>query len=226
MDRIQIGCVEHPQDSRMTTKMTTLRQRQHEATAEAMLDAAERAMVRRGYEQATMQQIAAETGCAPGTFYLYFKNKQVLLDAIVRRHMKAMLQAARPAMEPAKSPLEKVRRAMSEALRYWQPRGEVMRLVFQAWPMRHRAIQDRLLEMGWNEHEEFRREIKGHLQDAQKQGLVRRDVSADILMEFLDAVSFNLAETFSLSPRPKAVEEKIRVLWGLLTGGLLHQEQS
>jgi AcrR family transcriptional regulator len=210
----------------MATKMTSLRRRQHAATAEAMLDAAERAMVRSGYEQATMQQIAAETGCSPGTFYLYFKNKQVLLDAIVRRHMTAMLQAARQAMAPAKDPLEKVRQTLSAALRYWQPREAVMRLVFTAWPMRHQAIQDRFIEMGWKEYAEFRQETQGYIQDAQKQGLVRRDLPADTLMEFLDTVSFGLVEAFSFSPRPKTVEEKIRVLWGLLAGGLVHQEKA
>jgi hypothetical protein len=102
----------------------------------------------------------------------------------------------------------------------------VMRLVFTAWPMRHRAIQDRFIEMGWKEFQEFRHETRGHLQDAQKQGLVRRDISTDILMDFLDTVGFGLAETFSFAPRPKAVEEKIRVLWGLLTGGLVHQERA
>ncbi len=210
----------------MSTRTPSLRQRKHEAIAEAMLDAAERAMVRRGYEQATMQQIAAETGCAAGTFYLYFRNKQVLLDAIVVRHVKAMLARSRRAMEAAAGPLEKVRQSVLAALNYWQGRREVLRLVFSAWPMRHRAMQDKLVAMGWKEHLEFRGEVAALLREAQRRGLARRDLPPEILMDFIDAVSFSLVEMFSLSPARRATEDQFGVLWGLLTGGLLHQEQS
>ena len=211
----------------MTRKKTTaLRKARHAATTEAMLDAAERAMIRHGYEHATMQQIARQTGCAAGTFYLYFKNKQVLFEAILLRHVQAMLQAGREAMAEAKDPLEKVRRSVAAMLGYWQGRDPSLRLVFTAWPMRHRAMQDRLTEMGWKEHVEFRRVLLGHLREAQKRRLVRADLPADLLMDFIDAVCFGFVESFSFSPRRLPAQEQMRILWGLIAGGLTHRGQS
>jgi AcrR family transcriptional regulator len=209
----------------MKKKESKLRQRQHEATTEAMLDAAERAMVRYGYERATMQQIAAQTGCAAGTFYLYFKNKQVLFEAILVRHAQAMLQASRAEMAKVSNPLEKIRQSLAGTLGYWQGRGASLRLVFAAWPMRHRAMQDRLSEIGWKDHLKFHRTLQGHLREAQKQGLVRRDLPPGTLMDFIDAVGFGLVETFSSLASPPSVEEQMRILWGLLQGGLTHQER-
>ena len=42
-------------------------QEEKRAAFTRMLDAAERCMIEHGYEQSTMQQIAAEAGCATGT---------------------------------------------------------------------------------------------------------------------------------------------------------------
>ena len=208
----------------MTKKASPFRRRQHAATAEAMLDAAERAMIRHGYERATMQQIARETGCAAGTFYLYFKNKQVLLEALVVRHVQRMHAAAREAMARATDPLEKVRRAAVSILQYWQGRRPFLRLVLTVWPIRPRAMQERLVQIGLKDDMEFRRTIQGHLRAAQKQGLVRRDLPVETLMDFLDAVGFSLVEAFSFSPRRQTTEDQAQVFWGLVAGGIVHQE--
>ena len=205
-------------------KMTSLRQRQHEATAEAMLDAAERALLRHGFDKATMQQIAGETGCVPGTFYLYFKNKQVLFEALVVRHMRQMHAAAREAMERASNPLEKIRQAATAAMQYWQIRRPFLQLVLTVWPVRHRAMQERLSQMGWKDHLEFQRTVQGHLRAAQKLGLVRRDLPVEILTEFLDSVGFSLVEAFTLAPGRQTAEEQAKIFWGLVAGGIVHQE--
>jgi len=47
-----------------------------------ILDAAAAVFGEKGYERATMKEIAARAGIAPGTIYLYFKNKRDLLLAI------------------------------------------------------------------------------------------------------------------------------------------------
>ncbi|MCX7682001.1 MAG: TetR/AcrR family transcriptional regulator [Anaerolineae bacterium] len=47
-----------------------------------ILEAAAAVLGEKGYERATMKEIAAHAGIAPGTIYLYFKNKRELLLAI------------------------------------------------------------------------------------------------------------------------------------------------
>ena len=208
-----------------TTKSSgTLRQRLHAATAEAMLDSAERAMIRHGYEKATMQQIAAETGCAAGTFYLYFKNKRVLLEAIVARHMKAMFDQSRRAMGTSADPLEKLRLALVSTFRYAREHAVVFQFVFTAMPLRHRALHDRLGRIGREDHDSFERLILDLLAEGQGQGVIRRDLPAKTLHEFMDAVAFSFIEQFAFSPRRQSVQDSARVLWGLITGGLAHRE--
>jgi AcrR family transcriptional regulator len=205
-------------------KHKTLRQRQHEATAEAMLDAAEQALLLHGYDKATMQQIASQTGCAAGTFYLYFKNKQVLFEAMVMRHVKSMHGAAYAAMEAVRSPLDKIRQASVSILEYWQAHHPFLRLMLTVWPVRHRAMKEHFSSLGWDGHVKFRRVMQSHLREAQRQGLIRKDLSAATLMDFLDSVGFSLVEAFTFSPGRLDARKQARILWGLVAGGIVHQE--
>jgi AcrR family transcriptional regulator len=55
------------------------------ALREAILDATERLLARKGFQQMTMDDIAAESGVARRTIYLHFKGKeQVALESIDR----------------------------------------------------------------------------------------------------------------------------------------------
>jgi hypothetical protein len=41
----------------------------------------------------------------------------------------------------------------------------------------------------------------------------------------MDAVSFSFIEQFSFCPRRQSVKASTQVLWGLITGGLLHGQE-
>jgi len=51
---------------------------------EKILKAAERLFAEKGYENASIRDIAGVAGVADGTIYNYFENKDALLDALVR----------------------------------------------------------------------------------------------------------------------------------------------
>ncbi len=53
---------------------------------------AEELFVERGVEKASVNEIVKRAGIAKGTFYLYFKNKDELVDAIIGRYTKAFLE--------------------------------------------------------------------------------------------------------------------------------------
>jgi len=74
-----------------------LRDRLREATAEAILGAAETVFGQAGLHAARMEAIAAEAGVAVGTLYNHFKDRERLLDALVdarRAELLGRLDAA------------------------------------------------------------------------------------------------------------------------------------
>lgn len=65
----------------------------HADVRTALMDAALRAFARKGYEGATVRDIAAEAGVAPGLLYHYFESKEAVLQALFERSGGLVLHA-------------------------------------------------------------------------------------------------------------------------------------
>ncbi len=79
----------------MTQRTSSRREREREARRQAILDAAEAVIRRRGFAETTMDEVAAEAELSKGALYLYFANKDALCAALVER----TLQRVRPKLE-------------------------------------------------------------------------------------------------------------------------------
>ena len=63
-----------------------------------ILDAAVKVFAREGFFKARVSRIAEEAGLAPGTVYLYFKNKEDLLISIFEARMEEIVSSFRAAI--------------------------------------------------------------------------------------------------------------------------------
>ena len=208
----------------MAGKPTQLREKQHLATTEAMLDGAQRAMILHGFEKVTMQQIAEATGCAPGTLYLYFKNKQELFEAITARHLKSVYESWLAQTAAIENPLEKVRMLLVGMFRESSENPDLFRMFLTAMPTRHRDVRQQLDRMAGGLHSRLEEMLTSYLRQAQEQGLVRRDVPAETLHEFMDAVAFNTMERALFCEPRQDPQEQLPMVWSLVRGGMVHQE--
>lgn len=76
-----------------------------------ILDAAERLLVTKGYEQMAIRDLVDELQIAKGTVYHYFDSKQALLEALIERMVDQIEQRALSiARDPKLSALEKLLR--------------------------------------------------------------------------------------------------------------------
>ena len=66
--------------------------RRKEARPEEIIDAALELFVERGYAATRLDDVAARAGVSKGTLYLYFKNKEELIKAVVRHNVVPVLQ--------------------------------------------------------------------------------------------------------------------------------------
>jgi TetR/AcrR family transcriptional regulator, cholesterol catabolism regulator len=80
------------------------------------VDHAARVFARQGYDQTTMQELAASMGLAVGALYHYFGAKEQLLRAICDELMEPLLEQARDLTAQSERPAEELLR---DVVRLW-----------------------------------------------------------------------------------------------------------
>jgi AcrR family transcriptional regulator len=75
------------------------RQARSQATVKAILDAAARVLVERGYAATTTNLVAERAGVSVGSLYQYFPNKDALIAALHDRHAREMNSVIDRALE-------------------------------------------------------------------------------------------------------------------------------
>ncbi|HEX4758848.1 MAG TPA: TetR family transcriptional regulator [Terracidiphilus sp.] len=92
-----------------------------EATRARILDVALDLFRRRGFEPATMREIAAEADVSVGSAYYYFESKEDLVMAYYERAMETMTPRMEAALAGAATFEERVSAVMAVKFDYFQP---------------------------------------------------------------------------------------------------------
>lgn len=198
-----------------------LRQRLKEAAALAMLDAAEETLIARGFENSTMQDVAARAGCAVGTLYLYFKNKEEFFKAILQRRLAEIHGELTADMAKASDPLEQIRVFVEVHIRWAHKNVKFVNMMCSAMPMRYYDFEARMREMMPDCKDEMRDAFIATVRAGQKQGLIRKDVKAEMLADVLHGVMVTLLDQFSARPEKFPLKEQLTLGWQFIATGLV-----
>jgi len=119
----------------------TLNVESHAIRRDVFLDAAQRLIQTRGYEQMSIGDILAELDASRGAFYHYFESKEALLDAVVDR----MADQATARLEPVLADPELTASAKLEALfggmaQFKAERKELVLRILEVWMSDGNAI--------------------------------------------------------------------------------------
>jgi AcrR family transcriptional regulator len=114
---------------------------EHEIRRNEILDASQRLVYTKGYEQMSIQDILVELKISKGAFYHYFDSKQALLEALVERWTGQVIQLLIPIVQDEHLPApEKLRRLFDAASRWKTDRKEIMLTLMNAWYADENAI--------------------------------------------------------------------------------------
>ena len=89
-----------------------------------ILDAVERLLARRGFEELTMEELAEEVGITRPSLYFYFDSRQAVAVALVRRTMRALTAPARRDGRPPGE--ETIQRSLEHVASLWRGHAAVM----------------------------------------------------------------------------------------------------
>src|SRR5437870_11688177 len=88
------------------------REREKEGLREEILDAARTLFVKEGYESVSIRKIAEKVEYAPGTIYLYFRDKAEILDRICEETFARLATRLEAISRDRADPLDCLRRGL------------------------------------------------------------------------------------------------------------------
>ena len=99
-----------------------------------IIDAAQRLVYTKGYEQMTIQDILDELHISKGAFYHYFSSKQALLEALIERLAEEAEKVLRPILEDPQLPaLEKLEAYFVTAGRWKTTQKAFLLALLKVW---------------------------------------------------------------------------------------------
>lgn len=160
-----------------------------------MLDAARRVFGRRGFDRATMDEIAEEAGFAKGTFYQHFKDKTALFIVVIEEDFNELIKAMDEAMAAADGAAEIVKGCVTAELKYFERRKEFYDIFVSHWPTSFTGEIDALRQAMLKRVEELTSSLARHLKRGVDKGEIKPyDVRllATLLMGMASSYSYEV----------------------------------
>ena len=171
--------------------------RRRELTRTHLLAAAEQVFVRRGFHEASIDEVAAAAGFTKGAVYSNFKNKADLFIALTEQRWDQQLAAVRQALVEAASldasgRTDLFTRLTAELL--WADRDwQLLFLEFSVYAARNPEAQQRLAERYRADCKALAPLLAAHLHHAQAQPTLPVDELAAILLAFFNGLALKHA---------------------------------
>jgi AcrR family transcriptional regulator len=150
----------------------------------AILAAARARFAAEGFEAASMRRIAEDAGCSPTAIYLYFEDKQRLMDALVLEDFLALAQSFQ-GLAPVKDPLDRLRKASQLFVAFAVQHPNHYRLIFMTpKPDLPAPVDGRGRDTTSNNPYLF---LRSCLEEARDAGCFREGLDPDLLAQTLFA---------------------------------------
>lgn len=121
---------------------------------DAFVDATQRLMQAKGYEQMTIQDVLDDLDTSRGAFYHYFDSKAALLDAVVEQMVDDATAALSPTIEePGLSATTRLARLFNGLAQWKTERTDLLLAVMETWLADENAIV----------REKFRRGVRARM---------------------------------------------------------------
>jgi len=113
----------------------------HAVRRDTFLDAAQRLIQAKGYEQMSIQDVLVEAGTSKGAFYHYYDSKAALLEGVIGRMVTAATGSLEPLLaDPDRTAVEKFN-GMFQGIASWKTeRRDLLLAVLETWLSDDNAI--------------------------------------------------------------------------------------
>ena len=119
----------------------TLNPARHLVRRDAFVDAAQRLIQEKGYEEMSVQDVLDATDASRGALYHYFDSKEALLEAVTDRFVDGALAAIRPVLaDPALEAPAKLARIFGSIADFKGQRKDLVLGIMEVWASDANAV--------------------------------------------------------------------------------------
>ena len=183
-------------------------------------DAAMRVIARKGMAAATMQEIAEEAGVAKGTIYLYFRDRDELVERTFDTAITQLIERVNAAMDSSEEIEQKLRAAMTAKFAYFRENREFFRLYMSLRVPEGNAQQQRRQKRTCqSQYRDSRQRLADVFRAAMDRGEIRR-MDPERLALFVIEGSNAIVVERVMNENPPAEESDIDFLTEMIMGGI------
>ena len=184
-------------------------------------EAAMRVIARKGMAAATMQEIAAEAGIAKGTIYLYFRDRDELVEKTFETAMNQLLSRIDAAIDPEASFAENLRHSLAAKMSFFLENREFFRLYMSLrFPEGSPAQQRRQKRTCQPQYRSRVTKMSEALQNAIERGEIRRVADPYRLALFIIEGSNALVIERVMEDAPPPAEDDVDLIVSTIMEGL------
>ena len=198
-----------------------LRQTRAQNRHRHILDAALQVFSRRGYRDASVDEIAETARTSKGGVYFHFPNKEAIFLALLERTATRLLEKIEEAIASEDDPVAKADAALLTVLRTFAKHRALARLFMVEALGAGREFHRRLAEI----RDEFAAVIRRHLDRAVEEGTIG-PIDTEIAARAWFGSLNEVVTQWILSGRPEKLEDAYTVLRSLLLRSIGVQEPS
>ncbi|MFQ5604307.1 MAG: TetR/AcrR family transcriptional regulator [bacterium] len=147
------------------------KERERLARRQEILDAARKVFSERGFEKATLDEIAEAAEYGKGTIYNYFKNKEELFCCIMERGIERFQKFVECAIQNKKTPREKLETYIDAAFEFF----EKYRQIFSIMETERNNLVRRLDGEMYRSSLKYQEKLVRFLADLLEKGIKKRD---------------------------------------------------
>ena len=183
-------------------------------------DAAMRVIARKGMAAATMQEIADEAGVAKGTIYLYFRDRDDLVEKAFESAMNDLHKRVEEALETPGIFETRLRAVLAAQIGFFQANREFFRLYMSLLYPEGSAQQQRRQKRHCQPQYQSRvQRIAGLLEEAMKNGEIRKMDPMRLALFIIEGSAAVIIERV-LDEAPPPEEADIELIAGTILGGI------
>ena len=188
-----------------------MQQDRSRARQQRILDAALRVFSRKGYRDASVDEIASESGTSKGGVYFHFPSKDIIYLQLLDRTVARLQDKIEEAMAEYDHPIAKADAALLAVLRTFDKHATLARFFMVEALGAGRQFQHRMAET----RAEFAAIIREHLDAAVEQGIIE-PLDTEVAAQAWFGALYEVITGWVLMRKPERLEETYAALRPLL----------